>query len=132
MKELGFIILMIGAFSIKCPDVLAVEMTSPISIKIEMVKEVFTTSEPIDGKIILTSLAPTGLHAIFDVDIYLNGSLQQSFFISFKSIFPGVDSFSFKDFNIHLPAQAGKWRVIIKQQGLGDDQAAIANLTVTS
>lgn len=123
-------ILMIGVFFIKSPDVLAEKLTSPISIKIEMNKDTFTLPEPIEGKVVLTSTAPSNLHAVFDVKIFLNDVPQQSFSIAFKSVWPQMTSFSFKDFSIHIPAQAGQWRLVIKQQNLDEDQAATADFVV--
>ena len=123
-------ILMLGVFFIKSSDTFAEEVTSPISIKIEMSQDTFTLPAPIEGKIVLTSTAPSNLHEVFEVKMFLDGVFQQSFSVAFKSVWPGVTRFSFKDFNIPLPLPAGQWRLVIKQQNLDDSYAAQADFVV--
>jgi hypothetical protein len=50
--------------------------------------------------------------------------------MAMKSVWPGVTRYSLQDFSIHLPVQAGHWRLVIKQQNLGEDQAATADFVV--
>ncbi len=122
-------IVMLSVFFIKSPDAWADEV-SPIAVKIQMNKDVFTLPEPIEGKVILTNVSPVNVHAVFDVHIFLNGSPQQSFSMAMKSVWPGVTRYSLQDFSIHLPVQAGHWRRVIKQQNLSEDQAATADFVV--
>jgi hypothetical protein len=86
--------------------------------------------DPVEGKIILTSAAPVNVHAVFEVDIFLNDVSQQAFTVAFKSVWPGVTRYSLKDFSIQLPPQAGQWRIVVKQQDTGEDQAATADFVV--
>jgi hypothetical protein len=124
--------LLLGVFCIKGLDAMAVEMTSPISIKIVMGQDAFTFSQPIEGRIILTSLAPSTVQAVFEVNIFLNGASQRSYLIEIKSVLPGRNFLSLQDFGIHLPMQAGKWTLVIKQQGLNEKQAAAADFVINS
>ena len=41
-----------------------------------------------------------------------------------------MNCYSLEDFSIHLPQQAGQWRLVIKQQNLGEDQAVTADFVV--
>ncbi len=125
-------IVMAGLGALTSPFALADEMVSPVSVTIQMAQETFSSSDAVEGKVVLYNTAPSGLHAIFNVDVLLNGTSQQSFFISFKSLLTGRNVFSLKDFGVRLPAQAGQWRIVIKQQGLADDKAARADFVVES
>ncbi len=110
------------------------ELFSPIKVKVLMKKGIFTTGEPVTGKVILINTHPSNLSAVFNVTIFHNKALVHRAATEVPKVPQGTTAFSFKKFGIpkisgHGP-MSGLWRIVVLQEGLEPKQAAEAEFQI--
>ena len=109
------------------PALAGKDLTSPLSIYIQLDKDIFNLYEPVEGKITVKNTYPAPLPAIFQIKIFHNGKIVAERQTSIKRVPEGNTEFSFKSFGIptiNLDATvAGEWQLKILQKNLPESEA---------
>lgn len=105
-----------------------------VTVKINLKKQVYTAGEPLEGNVTLTNRTSAVLPATFEVRLFQDGRQKYLTITEVKTIYPGNTDLSFKSMGvpeIHTSSEAaGKWRMVIKQMNVGEEYAVSAEFEI--
>ncbi len=115
-------------------DLYSSGMSSPLTVKIKMNKDVFKVGEDVEGNIKLRNTYANGIPAIFVITLFHEGKKISSIETFIKHVPLGETDFSFKTFGIPIfndtSDSEGDWSIIVLQKDLDESYAQKSNVHI--